>query len=84
MKLGAVEFPIKNPLSSSSKNRTTLAPEPRNDSTRSQNQCWPHVGLYDIRGYTCEKLSFIDVKRWVVENPDFGAKNVHEKPQTKK
>ena len=83
MKLGAVEFPIKNPLSSSSKNRTTLAPEPRNDSTRSQNQCCPHVGPYDIRGYTCEKLNLIAVKRWVVENHDFGAKNVDEQTQMK-
>jgi hypothetical protein len=41
---------------------TTLAPEPQNGVSKSKNPCWAHVGLYDTRWSTCEKLSFIEVK----------------------
>lgn len=57
------KFTYKNPLNSSSKMHTTLAPEPQNGVTKGKNPCWAHVGLYDTRWSTCEKLSFIEVKR---------------------
>ena len=72
-------FPIKNPLSSSSKTHTTLAREPRNDFTRGQNLCWPHLGLHDTRGYTCENLSFTEVKPQVTKNHEFVTKSGRKK-----
>ena len=83
-------FPIKNPLSSSSKTHTTLAREPRNDFTRGQNLCWPHLGLHDTRGYTCENLSFTEEKtigyekswicdkKWKEKTAPGGEKNAHK------
>ena len=53
----------KNPLSSSSKMHTTPTPELQNDVAEGKNPCWAHVGLHDTRWATCEKLSFIELKR---------------------
>ena len=40
-----------------------------------------HVGMFDTRGWTCEKNSFNEAKRWVTLRYEFLSKKITKKQQ---
>ena len=56
---------MENPWSSSSKIKTSCERGGKRWRKEMQKSILAHVGLFEARGCTCEKVSFIKAKRWV-------------------
>ena len=65
---------MENHWSSSSKIKTSCERGGKIERKRMQKSNLAHVGLFDTRGCTCEKVSFIETKRWVTLRYEFLSK----------
>ena len=70
-----------NPWSSSSKIKTSCERGGKRWRKGMQKSNLAHVGLFDTRGCTCEKVSFIETKRWVTLRYKFLSKRTPKKQQ---
>lgn len=75
-------FSLKKRLSSSCRMYTTLERELQNESAERNFPLLRYLRREENRACTSENLSFIEAKRWVVENHDFLTKIDHQKQQS--